>query len=124
MRVVVYTQDFEPITVIKLDQWAVNFLHTTERVALTVIPVLELAPPADDEPIKMETWCVVLQAVWIHAPRRQRAGMVLVVQDEKNALLLRSIFLPGQRRALKDAEDAAFHKGALTMFRSFGDSDD
>lgn len=130
MRVVVYADDFEPITVIKLDQWAVDFLRTTDRICLYTEPdwMLDVWEP-EDEPISMKIMHVVLHAVWFHRRGRwgdtdRNAGLILMADDHENALQLRSIFLAGQQRLVREREDIAFARGALTMFGRMGGLND
>lgn len=98
MNVVLYTQDFEPITVLDLPQW---LLEQMERQGAARVAVLE--PPRASKPT---------DAITSHSPKivtiycerlRWKDGQVkpvLVTDDEELALMLKPDWLPGQRQAV------------------------
>lgn len=125
MRAVLYTPDFEPITALTLDAWMIGFMEREGRVTLPVLeePAVTPAKPEQSVPRPIfRTVTITAEPLRIRGQRH----MLLFTQDEESALLLKSVFLPGQRRALREAEDDAMAKGVLRgitaaaqMFRGF-----
>lgn len=98
MNVVLYTTDFEPITVLDLPLW---LLEQLERVGAVRVAVLQ--PPAwitGEEAPPLDT----IETVTIYCEKlRWRDGRlkpVLVTPDETLALLLKPEWLPGQQQAI------------------------
>lgn len=98
MNVVLYTTDFEPITVLDLPLWLLDQL---ERVGAVRVAVLQ--PPSwitqDDSelldmPDVVTIYCEKLR--W----RDGRLKPVLITPDETLALLLKPEWLPGQQQAI------------------------
>ena len=110
MRTVLYTHDLEPITVLELGEWQENFLkeHKNIRIPLERKMSCEVhtRPP-----------CVVeINSVDITAEeliRRGKRHLFLFADDEESALLLKSVFLPGQRKELQEHERQAMAQGML-----------
>ena len=101
MNVVLYTTDFEPITVLDLPLWLLEQLerHGAVRVAvirpITVDPVYNASFDATEPVLETVTiYCEKLQ--W----RDGRTKPVLVTPDEELALALKPEWLPGQRQAI------------------------
>ena len=111
MRVVLYAEDFEPITVIELTEFAVGHLQTHGAVRLAVpSPVQYLSAPLSPSNLH-------LAIVTIRAEKLRRAGrnhMMLFTGDEESALMLKSAFLPGQRKDVQSAQKQAFAQGFLS----------
>lgn len=122
MRAVLYTYDFEPITVIDVPEWAGEYL---ERYQCLLIPVIErrlsvILADVDASEMPVHTVRIECQKLC----RRGITHWMLFTQDEESALLLRATLLPGQRSLVKEHEKSAFAKGfleALKMLR--GDHD-
>ena len=111
MRVVLYTNDFEPITVIELPSFAEEYLRRYGAVRLAVILPLSMYTRDTDPPNK--SGC---RTVRIHSERFWRNGAehtILFTADEESALLLKSAFLPGQQSELNERERNAFARGFL-----------
>lgn len=112
MRVVLYTDDLEPITVLKLEPWALEFLRERGRVYFAVMRPIPIRPLRGDEPIdEPGMW-----QVCIHAEKLIRKGiehLLLITYDEEQALLLKSAFLPGQTAALNERDRNAWAKGFI-----------
>jgi hypothetical protein len=98
MNVVIYTGDFEPITVLDLPVWLLDIL---ERVGVARVAVAE--PPrvtsAEDpisiyQPKIVNIYCERLR--WKDGTTKP----ILITPDEELALLLRPEWLPGQRQAI------------------------
>jgi hypothetical protein len=119
MRVVLYADDMEPITVIELSALAEGYLNERGMVRLAVqMPAMlsvlaaRQAPGLDD-----------LRIVTIFAERFIRHGhehMMLFTRDEESALLLKSAFLPGQQAELQERERTAFARGFLEALARVG----
>lgn len=104
MNVVLYTEDFEPITVLDLPTW---LLEQMERVGHARVAVMR--PPSwttNEVPVPE----LALETVTIYCERlRWKDGTVkpvLVTSDETLAMLLRPEWLPGQRQAINGYKEA------------------
>jgi len=98
MNVVLYTADFEPITVLDLPVW---LLEQMERLGSARIAVLE--PPSlasENEPLDF----IQPKTVTIYCERiRWKDGKskpILITHDDELALALTPEWLPGQRAAV------------------------
>jgi hypothetical protein len=104
----------EPITVIELDQWPEDFLRRNRSV---IIPVYERLLYTHVKDIDMSSY-IQFRTVEITAEVMVRKGerhLMLFTKDEESALLLESVFLPGQRKELQEAEQQAAARGAANM---------
>lgn len=118
MRTVLYAHDMEPITVLELTPWAADFLEKHGEVRLAVIPPIETRVRPPTEMLEYRSWQVRLTAEWF--VRRRERHMFVFTADEENALLLKAAFLPGQRGALREREQAAIAEGFLRAFSLLG----
>ena len=120
MKAVLYTHDLEPITVLQLQPWAVEYLQRHRSVRLAVTPPL---PDFPVEPLPTDMTCVVrtvtITADWLFKDGHRT--MMLFTRDEESALLLRAAFLPGQTRELREREAEAFSRGFLYALDRLGD---
>jgi len=118
MNAVIYTNDFEPITVIDLPIEIINQMKK-ERFFRWRVPVMEpvrTTPHDGTEPIRPHLRIVCLHAE--HVLRRcGNQAMVIMTNDEESALLLTSSCLPGQVTTFKDE----FQKGFISaIFKVLG----
>lgn len=112
MRVVLYADDMEPITVIDLPPFLWNMLKQRRRVQVAApMPItyaaLTSAPTMSDD---------VMRIVEIRAEvltRNKREHMMLFTNDEVTALMLRSELLPGQRRDAQEQERDQYAQGFM-----------
>lgn len=114
MRTVLYTEDFEPITVIELEPWAWDFLREHRSVRLAVHRPVDAYVNPDEENVPrydMSSWIVHITAEVL--VREKHTTLMLFTRDEEAALLLKSELLPGQHRDIQDREKSAFAKGLL-----------
>lgn len=100
MNVVLYTNDFEPITVLDLPTWLLEQMERQGAVRVAVMrPVQRI-----DEKVPVGT-LEGPDVVTIYCERlRWKDGTVkpvLVTDDEELALTLRPEWLPGQRQAVQ-----------------------
>jgi hypothetical protein len=99
MNVVIYTEDFEPITVIDLPVW---LLEQMERVGAVRVAVMQ--PPKFVSNTETIADYEQPQVVTIYCERlRWKDGTtkpVLITYDEELAMTLRPEWLPGQRQAV------------------------
>lgn len=102
MNVVLYTQDFEPITVLELPQWLLEQLERQGSVRVAVLRPVQFGSVDDRVPVGSVEGP---QVVTIYCERlRWKDGTtkpVLVTDDEELALTLRPEWLPGQRQAIQ-----------------------
>ena len=120
-RAVLYTHALEPITVLQLTPQARNHLLECGIVVIQV-----------HEPLKIEDFRETLgkaadftrwKTVTIRAEelrRHRHSSLMLFTEDEENALLLRSAFLPGQQRELNDRRGNDFARGFLAAIDALG----
>lgn len=112
VNTVLYTEDFEPITVLQLTESARQVLDAQGRVRLHVQGDFDFRWLADPEP--PATFIPKIVEIWAEGfTRGGRVTWFLFTRDDENALLLRSAFLPGQRRDLRDERAEAFGRGFL-----------
>lgn len=99
MNVVIYTEDFEPITVIDLPVWLLEQMERAGAVRVAVMSPPSMIPPG--QPVNYETPPVVT----IYCEKlRWKDGTtkpILITYDEELALTLRPEWLPGQRQAIQ-----------------------
>lgn len=106
MNIVLYTNDFEPITVLDLPTWLLEQLERQGSVRVAVLrPVqLEANPPLPvgsvEGPEVVTIYCERL--CW----KDGTVKPVLVTDDEELALALRPEWLPGQRQRVQSYEKA------------------
>ena len=117
MRVVLYTNDMEPITVIDLSGTAVRYLHTYNHVRLPVMEPISLTPTNGVGFIHQ------FKTVDIYAERLRRKDvetLMLFTNDEENALLLKSTFLAGQQSEINRIKNQSFARGFLYALNALG----
>jgi hypothetical protein len=104
VNVVIYTRDFEPITVLDLPLWLLEKMEQQGRVRVAV-----MRPPTwtgGEEPVKDEpyTETVVLECFrlrWSDGTQKP----IIVTQDDELALALKPDWLPGQRAQVNSYKD-------------------
>lgn len=84
MNVIIYTTDFEPITVIDLPRSVLDKIEQQGGIKLS------LGLPENNPPI---CTLVMLTVRWVNGEEKH----ILVTRDEETALLLKPDWLPGQR---------------------------
>ena len=122
-RAVLYTHDLEPITVLDLSPFLYQTLLTHGCAIIRVLMSVPLMAMCADDAI-----VDAVRTVRITAERIVHHGnenLMLFTQDDEQALLLKSAFLPGQQRAVHDANKHAyatgFGKGFLAAIQTYGD---
>lgn len=120
MRVVLYTHDLDPITVIDLKPWAHEFLVSQGSVRMAVLrPAAAMLCHANASPSdQMNAWFVEITAEVIRRGRQE--SMMLFTHNEEAALLLKSELLPGQIRDSREVQKQAFAKGFMHAIDSLG----
>ena len=114
---VLYTDDMEPITVLQLSPLARDMLIKRGYVALHVLEPVSLMPevlPATEVRCRK----LVISAEMFY--RNDKKHLMLFTGDEETALLLRSAFLPGQRRGLDEQRAKAYAEGFLRAMTQLG----
>lgn len=106
MNVVLYTNDFEPITVLDLPVWLLDQLEKQGAVRVAV-----LRPPSIHT--DMEDMAYLPEVVTIYCEKMRwkdgKTKTVLVTNDDELALTLRPDWLPGQRQAIQGYQKAVKH---------------
>ena len=109
MRVVLYTDDMEPITVLQLSDFAAGLLEKRGRVSVPIIEPVRYMPPAPDEKFGVNFRQV---NIWAEAFMRNGVRhLFLFTNDEEAAMMLRSELLPGQHKEVQERERQAFARG-------------
>jgi len=119
MRAVLYSSiDLEPITVLRLEPFAVKNLVENNRVTLPVFESINVAPYASTSPKEVNFTTVEIVAE--HLLMYGKKTMILFTADEESALLLKSVFLAGQQKELKNIRAETYHGGMLNALNRFG----
>ena len=111
VRAVLYTFDFEPITVVELPQAARVLLERYGEVSLHVLEMHPLEFMRQSDRIGRG----IPKQVRIFAEKCWRGAhshLMLFAPNDENALLLKAAFLPGQRKEVRDERAEAFGQGA------------
>ena len=102
MNVVLYTNDFEPITVLDLPLWLLEQMEKVGYVRVAVQePLINTLSDLEKDPSIIHT----PKVVHIRCEKlRWRDGTtkpILITPDEELALMLKPEWLPGQRQAVQ-----------------------
>jgi hypothetical protein len=105
MNVVLYTKDFEPITVIDLPLWLLEQMERQGSVRVAVQQPVRLSPAPEDfqMPPIVTIYCEKMR--W----RDGRVVPILITHDDELALSLRPEWLPGQQQAINGYKNAIRH---------------
>lgn len=111
MRAVIYTNDCEPITVIELKPWMMELLETRGCFQLPVMEPLAIKAllPVSADPAAHRVRTVRLHGSPVRS--NEGKGWMLSTANDEDALLLKSVFLPGQQRAVKNERAKARAEG-------------
>jgi hypothetical protein len=104
MQVVLYTTDFEPITILDLPTWLLDQMEKNggARIAVSLPPELLEDSDIDVSRFKLETVLIFCEKLrW----RDDTLKTILVTPHEELALSLRPYWLPGQRQAVNHYKD-------------------
>lgn len=109
MNVVLYTKDFEPITVLDLPVWLLDQLERQGVIRVAVQDPVRVNLAKDE--YWSEPWMVPnLKTVTIYCERLRwhdgKTKPVLITPDEELALTLKPEWLPGQRQRVQSYEKA------------------
>jgi hypothetical protein len=107
----------EPITALELTGWAEEFLLKNRTINLPIyrdVTWEDYTRPIEN-PDTRPFYVTITTEVLIRNGQRH---LMLFAKDEESALLLESVFLPGQRRALRDAEGRAETRGAMKFLEA------
>ena len=106
MNVVLYTNDFEPITVLDLPQWLLEQLERQGAVRVAVMRPVQfgagdgVAVGSVEGPQVVTIYCERLR--WTDGTVKP----ILVTDDEELALSLKPEWLPGQRQRVQSYQQA------------------
>lgn len=115
-RVVIYTNDMEPITVIELPSVARALLMSQGRVHLAV-------PVTPDSWESQNAAMLNYPQVTLYVESMFRHGKVhkmVFTHDEESALLLKAAFLPGQQGELGEVRAEALARGFMRALALLG----
>ena len=106
MNIVLYTKDFEPITILDLPLWLVEQMERQGRVRIAVQdPATNQLIVADTSAGKQEPRTVILECLrirWLDGTQKT----IIVTKDDELALALRPNWLPGQRASINNYKQA------------------
>lgn len=112
MRVVLYDDEtMEPITVFSIPTWAYERLKKDERIRFPVIQRMSWVDAGEGAVKPMEVPTVTVWFEQFH--RKGEKHWFAFTRDGENALSLRSLFLPGQKKTVSNLELKAFVDGLL-----------
>ena len=101
MNVVLYTADFEPITVLDLPIWLLEQMEKVGYVRVAVQePLTNVLADLDKDPSTIHTPKIVNIRCEKLRWRDGSLKPILVTPDEELALMLKPEWLPGQRQAV------------------------
>ncbi len=107
MNVVLYTKDFEPITVLDLPLWLLEQMEKQGAIRVAVLRPPSFMP--ETEAMKYS----VPEVVTIYCEKlRWKDGTtkpILITLDDELALTLKPNWLPGQRQAVQGYQKAIKH---------------
>ena len=97
MNVVLYSVDFEPITILDLPMWAIDMLGDRGSVRVVVpSPISYSAFQGAESPLMSTYRAVEIRCEWM-VWKDQTKKMILTTNQDELALLLIPGWLPGQR---------------------------
>lgn len=100
MNIVLYTNDFEPITVVDLPMWLLETLETRGSVRVAVLePTVPENPDTETAGVSIVT-IYLEKLLWRDGSKKS----VLVTDDEELAMVLNPDWLPGQRYIIQSYE--------------------
>lgn len=104
MNVVLYTRDFEPITVLDLPLWLVEQMERQGKVRVAVQEPQQWMTQAE-APNTVQPKTVILECLrirWLDGTQKT----IIVTQDDELALALKPDWLPGQRASINNYRQA------------------
>jgi hypothetical protein len=114
MRIILYTHDFEPITVLELPGIDKAFIHA----GTYVVPVYRPSEFLDVEcgyllhPSRRVNFDIVtITMEWM--VRREKRYPLFFTRDEESALLLKAALLPGQTKEFNEERARSFARGLI-----------
>lgn len=107
MQVVLYTTEFEPITILDLPMWLLDQMekHGGARIAVSLPP--RFAPQLESEPVAFDGYMPEIVTIRCEKLRWRddQLKTILITPNEELALSLRPDWLPGQRQAINRYKD-------------------
>lgn len=119
-NVVLYAdEDFEPITIIKLQDHTINYLKRYKLVRLFLMKLPPISYKIECMPVSIQDLITLTIKAEI-VIRNEKEHIILFTGDEESALLLRCIFLPGQQAELQERDRKAFEQRVLHALTKIG----
>ncbi len=104
MNVVLYTRDMEPITVIDLPLWALEFAQRMGRVRIEASDPVDMTQLMPGQRVDSLRFHIVTLEFHRLLLSRDRESWIVTVDDDVLALKLRPSWLPGQRAKINQYE--------------------
>lgn len=98
MNVVLYTTEFEPITILELPVWLLEQLEQMGAIRVAVAPTQEMLLENPDLMFKPQTVSIFCERLKWHDGSTKT---ILITPDEEIALILRPNWLPGQTASVQ-----------------------
>lgn len=110
-QAIIFSYDMEPIVTIDMKSWFWDYLYTHGQVRFNVTPPLMLSDFNNwgESPATRDYFIVKVNAVPFNI--RGSCGLLLVTDDDTEALLMKSSWLPGQVKELNEERRNAFAMG-------------
>ena len=104
MNVVLYTKDFEPITVLDLPLWLLEQMEKQGAIRVAVMRPPSIVPPSEPIDFKFpETVTIYCEKLrWKDGTTKP----ILITHDEELAMILKPDWLPGQRQVVQGYQKA------------------
>ena len=118
MRVPIYCgETFEALTIIKVEKWGLKMLDDGCRF-LRFAPVMKPRVTRYGEPEMLNESLRICTIQFERLCLRDLNSWIGVTSDGETALLLRSVFLPGQQSEVREAEANAQKEMMVSMLKS------
>lgn len=117
---VIYSKDFEPISVIPMNDEMYGYFTKYEIVRFPIqapISVEDISEPPKPGPLLYAE----ISAMKVYSTDGMR--LLLVARNDETALLMRNTFLPGQTKELNFIKTQAFYQGMVKAIRQIKNKD-
>jgi hypothetical protein len=117
---VIYSKDFEPISVIPMNNDMYGYFTQYEVVRFPIqapISIEDMSQP----PTAPENMYAEISAMRVYSNDGLR--LLLIARNDETALLMRNTFLPGQTKELNFIKTQAFYQGMVKAIKQIRNKD-
>lgn len=119
MRAVLYSDDLEPITILSLNRYATDHIIKYGYISVTVLEPLKWQEPEEAYKFAAPKIVRITGHGFVY---KGQESLMLFTEDDENALLLKSEFLPGQTKHLNQIKEDSYAAGFAAGFLKALDS--